>query len=290
MTQCPNLGNECHRVRKVDSPQCANLGTQRVLPLNTEMDSVAVYQDGILSSRPRTSSPRKLATGYACTAIHSMFSPQYPRPQMDKNSMYLYSTSGKPAATDQTYGNLVTLCAHIHGLFDAPEFLVSKDGKLFLSFCKLNHAAKLYHNAPFKNAYLVNEFLYARFAFSVMKIARATVAPAQIRLLEGRSGGSDSGGDGDDDDSSGGSNDDSEGPSEDGRGDLKRKPGQEEQDDDDEEGEIGQPSKKIKLSGNASAELDTLDPQERERQELEEDLAIAEEIHPFFGMYIPFSS
>ncbi|KDQ21899.1 hypothetical protein BOTBODRAFT_169079 [Botryobasidium botryosum FD-172 SS1] len=102
---------------------------------------------------------------------------------------------GPAADVHMDSGNLVAMQHAVYFLFDAAHFtIVPKDGKMVVYFLKApREASALYHNRIFDTTDLSVEYLYARFAWTVIKVASERVSDAMQALLEGGDGGGSSG-------------------------------------------------------------------------------------------------
>lgn len=90
--------------------------------------------------------------------------------------MRAYTLSNHPDPTTDPR-NLFALRKDLHMLFDKAAWVVMpKGGQMVVDFLKPScDAAALYHNHPFDTRQVSHEFLFARFAWTVIKLARGIV-------------------------------------------------------------------------------------------------------------------
>lgn len=109
---------------------------------------------------------------------------------MQSQNMELYTASPAAAFMDRDPRNIFALRWDISFQFDSGNLvIVPMAGRMVVHFIGKSHeSANLYHNQPFNTSNLSHEFLYARFAWAVIKNAD-TVADRKAFNLE--TGGAD---------------------------------------------------------------------------------------------------
>ncbi|KDQ21928.1 hypothetical protein BOTBODRAFT_141949 [Botryobasidium botryosum FD-172 SS1] len=136
--------------------------------------------------------------------------------QMLNNEMFLYQRT-ETRVTHLDSGNLLAMQHTLRFLFDASYFaIVPKDNGMVVYFLRQpDEASALYHNQKVGRMDLTVQYLYARFAWTVFKLACEAV-PADVQALfegDGHDGERDNGREeiGNDDDEGGSDNDGSSG-------------------------------------------------------------------------------
>jgi hypothetical protein len=189
--------------------------------------------------------------------------------QMRTNSMDIYAAEPDEGFLDMDSRNLFALRWDIHTFqFESGNLvIVPIDGRMVVHFIgRSRESAALYHNKPFDSSNLSHEFLFARFAWAIIKKARTIfmshpaagrkainlITSNAARLDEEQVMGPDDGGGGEPVDS-------------------QRKPGV-----------TGKQktTRKRKRPDNPGFK----DPATREAHELDEDIAKAKRVAPFFRM------
>ncbi|KIL63517.1 hypothetical protein M378DRAFT_25012 [Amanita muscaria Koide BX008] len=108
--------------------------------------------------------------------------------QMRSQNMELYTASPDAAFMDRDPRNLFALRWDIHTFqFDSGNLvIVPMAGRMVVHFIGKSHeSANLYHNQPFDTSNLSHEFLYARFAWAVIKNADAMADRKAFNLESG---------------------------------------------------------------------------------------------------------
>ena len=103
---------------------------------------------------------------------------------MQDNTMHVYTFNKLEPEND--YKNLFALRWDLHSmLFDHAKWVVvPKGGEMVVHFIGQSfEAAALYHNKPFNTANLAHEFLYARFAWAIIRSAKSIVTPNRQKFL-----------------------------------------------------------------------------------------------------------
>jgi len=102
---------------------------------------------------------------------------------MAKNSMSKYGARSPGLHLDLS--NYFVLCASMHMQFDNANFvIVPKDSHMVVYYIGDTMSTPIHHNQTFDDKAITREFLFARFAWSIIKMAReSTPEPKDVWLM-----------------------------------------------------------------------------------------------------------